>query len=287
MSEDAPEPGLYPGIPEDTYHRWQGAVSQSTLKVVRQLTCMHAYEKLANPSDQTEAQSFGEAMHLALLEPALFEDRIACGLGIDRRSTANKVKHAEFEAQNAGKIILKSADFDGVFAAVERIKQNDLAMELLAMQMKEVSVVWVDDETGVKCKGRFDAFGKYRQWTAIADVKTTKADLSDDSLEREIGNWGYDIQAGFYLDGANALAEADRRFFMIFVEKKAPFDCRVIEPDATALFEGRWKYRGALKKWARCLNTGVYPGWPHSITSLGLKPWDCVAEREADREETE
>ena len=287
MTEEAPEPGLYPGIPENTYHRWQGAVSQSTLKVVRKLTCMHANDDLANPPDQTQYQSLGEAMHLALLEPEKFESRIACGLAIDRRSNANKVKHAEFEEQNAGKLILKSADFDAVFAAVEKIKGNDLVMELLAMQMKEVSVVWVDDETQVKCKGRFDAFGKFRQWTAIADVKSTAADLSDDSLEREIGNWGYDVQAGFYLDGANALAEADRRFFMIFVEKKRPFDCRVIEPSQTALFEGRWKYRKALKQWARCLKTGVYPGWPQSITSLGLKPWDCVAEREADREETE
>ena len=286
MAEQAPEPGIYQDIPDSTYHAWQGAVSQSTLKVVRRLTPLHANDLLLNPSDQTGAQSVGDVLHWALLEPHKIDERVVCGLGIDRRSNVNKAKHATFEAENAGKMILKSGDYDAVFGAVEQIKKHQLAMELLEMDLTELSAVWVDEETGVKCKGRFDKLGRWRQWNVIADLKSTACDLSDSELEREIGKWGYDVQDAFYLDGASTLAAADRRFFNIFVSKSAPYDCRVIELDPTALFEGRWKYRSALKTWAKCLETGIYPGFPQRVDSLGLKPWDCVAEREADREET-
>jgi hypothetical protein len=285
MAEQAPEKdGVYFDVPDSTYHGWQDAVSQSTLKVVRAMTPLHARQKLINPHDQTAAQSFGTALHLAMLEPDSFDDKVAEGLGIDRRSNANKAKHAEFEEANFGKLILKKQEFEDCCLAAESSKKHGIVTELMGLKGKEISVVWTDPDTGTRCKARYDFMGQYIKWNVIGDLKSTAADLSDRSLMREIGNWGYDIQAAFYLDGASVLAPADRRFLFVFAEKKAPFDMRVIEPNATALFEGRFKYRKALNTWAKCVKSGVYPGFEQKIQPLGLMPWDEVAERESDEE---
>lgn len=282
-TNEARAPGVYQGVPDGAYHKWQWAVSQSTLKVVRHLTPAHARDELMNPSDQTAAMSMGDALHLAALQPEEFVKRVVCGLGIDRRSNANKAKHAEFEMENAGKLILKHDDFVKLEGMAEAMQRHELASSMLAMKgHKELSIVWKDPETGLLCKARFDVFGRWRKMNVIADVKTIAFDMSDDDIERAMGKFGYDVQAAYYLWGASVLAEAAREFRFIFVSKKPPHHIRVIGPTPTALAEGEHKYRTALNTWAKCVKSDVYPGFPEKVTLLGLKPWDEVMEREFD-----
>lgn len=280
------EPGLYEGVPDDTYHSWQHLVSQSTLKTVRKLTPHDAYQDLLTPRESTPAQDAGTALHLALLQPDEFEARVACGLGKDRRSKANRLEHEAHEQKHAGKIILKQPDFDKCFAAAEMIKKHPLAMSLIEMEgvMREVAGVFRDDEADILGKFKLDLLGRWqKQHNIIADVKTTAFDMSDDEIERNIGKYGYDIQAAYYLDGVNAIAPAVRRFFFIFVNPTR-LTVRVIEPTPSALEHGRIKYRGALNKWAECCRKNEFPGWPGRVTSLGLKPWDEVKDWELDQQ---
>ncbi len=279
------KPGIYLGIPDTEYHSWQWAASCSLLKTVRNFNAKQAYHNQANPPDQTDAMAFGEALHLAALEPDTFSDRVVCGLGIDRRSNANKIAHLKFEKKNKGKLVLKWSDFERLEAMGAAMVTHPLAYEILSMDgHREASMVWKDPETKMLCKARLDALGRWQKWNVIVDVKTTTGGLSDDELERTIGRFGYDMQAAFYLDGADVLAKSDRRFLFVFVTKNEPHHIRVIELSATALYEGRYKYRKALDHWAGCVKNKVYPGYPPVVTTLGLKPWDEVSERDFDQE---
>ena len=280
-----PGPGIHLNIPDGIYHSWPHAVSQSTLKTVRALTPAHARDNLLHPKEQTDAMAFGEALHLAALEPDEFGERVVCGLGVTRQSAANKELWKLFEEQNKGKLIISESKYAKLEAMSEALRSHRLASSLLDMPgHREASVLWEDEETGLLCKGRYDLIGRWQDMNVIADVKTTDCDLSDDALKRTIGNFGYDVQAAYYLDGANVLAAADRHFLLIFVTKKPPHHIRVIEPTENALFQGRTKYRKALRTWAKCVKEDNFPGFPEVVTQLDLMRWDELSDHELDEE---
>ena len=130
------EPGIYPGYPEEDYHRLgsksQGPyVSQSLLKIVRDMTPEHALEWCHNPPEQTEAMEFGDALHKALLEPDRAKELVVEGLGIDRRSKKNQALWAEFEAKQKGKTILSPAKMEQLTEMVDAAKRHHRLSQFL------------------------------------------------------------------------------------------------------------------------------------------------------------
>ncbi len=54
--------------------------------------------------------------------------------------------------------------------------------------MNEVSIVWVDEQTGLKCKARLDRLTVYRGYPFVLDLKTSKdASPSPFSTTGELG----------------------------------------------------------------------------------------------------
>lgn len=284
---ETPGPGLYEGIPDEQYFAWD-AFNASTAKKIDKTTCLDAYKELLKPREPTAAMQKGTALHLACLMPNEFDERIAEGLGIDRRSNDNKAKHAEHAVKHEGKIILPAKDYDWCLKAAEAMQQNAMAMSVLNMAgvKKELCIIWLDRGTGIKCKAKLDLLGRWQgSINVIADVKSTDCDMSDDELEKAVGRFGYEIQASSYLGGVNALSESEREFWFIWVNSKNPSAIRVTNLDEWALKEGEHKYRKAITAWAKCQETGVYKGWPQKLTTLSLKPWDQVIEKDFDAEE--
>ncbi len=285
-----PEPGIYPDTPDNDYFAWEAA-SQSFLKVVRKGTPREAYHYLHKPPMETDAMQLGSALHLAMLQPHLWDEQVVEGLDCDRRSKANKLKHEIFANENVGKIILRPAELAQVRNMQERIEASPAAVELMeAPGHTEVALVWDDEETGLRCKAKLDRLCRWRGHNIIFDWKTTSGGLDDQSIERAIGNFGYDVQSAFYLDGASALSEADRKFLIGFVKvppKSDPggySDVRLVEPNPTCLYEGRYKYQKALRQWAKCTEAGEFPGYGNEIFYAGLPKWDQVSEYEENNE---
>jgi hypothetical protein len=281
-----PEPGIYPDTPELEYFRWE-AVNQSLLTKVRNGTPKEAWHYKNEPPKETDSQGLGSALHIAMLEPHLWEEKVVEGLDFDRKGKAKQLKHEIFAAENAGKIILRPKEMEQCRAMEERMRGSVLMMEIIeAPGLVEVAVVWDDEETGLRCKARYDGLKTWRGHNVIFDVKSTASALDDKSIDKTIGKWGYDIQAAFYLDGANALSEAERIFIFGFVQsppKNNPnkyVDCRGVQPDPTCLYEGRHKYKRAMRQWAKCVESGEYPGYGNEIYYASLPKWDQVAEQE-------
>lgn len=111
---------------------------------------------------------------------------------------------------------------------------------------------------GVECSGRPDHIDE--DYHIVNDLKTAH-DLSDEAIVYAIEKYGYDIQAAAYVEACRTVYEWDRpQFRFIFVETDAPYDVRIIEPDALMLNSGQSLWRKAVMTWKHCLETGEWPG---------------------------
>lgn len=267
---EAPTLGIHAGTPEHVYRAWD-ALNQSTLWTFRR-SAAHARYAFLHPS-ATKTTDLGSAIHAVLLEPDQLEARFAVRPpGIDRRTNVGKAAWAAFEAESAGKTILPDRDaWDTLEGIRGSLVDHPLAYELItAPGHTEVSAVWNFDET--LCKGRMDRIVEHAGWTWVVDVKSTE-DASPGAFARSCVNYGYYLQAAFYLDGLDTLAARDRRFAIVAVEKSPPYSIAIYEPDVVFVESGRDEYHRHLKAWRHCTETGLWPGYPNGIETLTAPAW--------------
>lgn len=265
-----PDVGLHREISEHVYRAWD-AVNQSTLWTFRRSPA-HARYAFLHP-DATDATDLGSAIHVVLLEPAELENRFAVRPpGIDRRTNVGKAQWAEFELASVGKTILESRDaYETLLGIRDALADHPLAFDLLTKPgLTEISALWRSDETA--CKGRIDRLTSYGGWTWAIDVKSTN-DASRDAFARSCVNYGYYLQAAFYLDGLETIDPRDRRFAFIAVEKKPPYAMAVYEPDIVFLEAGRDEYARHMRTWRSCIASGRWPGYPAEIETLTAPFW--------------
>src|SRR5690606_27460583 len=84
----------------------------------------------------------------------------------------------EFEARNAGKVFVPRSDYDTALAMgsslrAMRLKFGNVTLtgaELIDACAKEVTVRWIDEETGIECKLRADLWSE--ELAFAADIKS-------------------------------------------------------------------------------------------------------------------
>lgn len=98
----AATPCLYEGVPANDYHAYD-AISASGLTLMARSPA-HYRHRRDNPEPGTPAQQLGEAIHLAVLEPDLFEARITTlPADINLRTNAGKaVRDSLYAGEEAG-----------------------------------------------------------------------------------------------------------------------------------------------------------------------------------------
>lgn len=271
----APEPGLYPETPYETYDRWAAARS-SLLKDFRQSPLHARYAMLHPGEDATKAKTFGQALHVAVLEPERFAATflVMPDFG-DRRSSKVRLEEIAFRANRPEITFLSQKDYDQAIAMRDAAWAHPTARAILAAPGKnELSAVWKDPVTGVPCKGRQDKFCAWAGYPTLADVKST-VDASRQAFSKAVQNYGYADQAAFYLDGFNALSpfDGDRRYVLIALEKDPPFAVAVYDLDTAAIEVGRRRYRHHIDQYARCLESGVWPGYGDGCEIVSLPAW--------------
>ena len=106
----------------------------------------------------------------------------------------------------------------------------------------------------------------------IVDLKTTGTTASPDRFGASAASYGYHLQAAFYLDGYEQITGHRARFLNVLVETAAPHFVAVVELDDEALDVGRAKYRDALDIYARCRESGDWPGYTPTFTEVVSLP---------------
>ena len=237
-----------------------------------------AHFRYAPKREATRAMVLGTATHMAVLEPSRFAAEFVTLPGVDDRRSAI---YKQAVAQRGEESVLTGTEADRIAGMATAVWSNQyLAGILEAPGQAEVSIFATDPVTGVQVKIRPD-------WLSAdglcLDLKTS-SDASDGGFGKSVANYRYHVQEAFYRDVFQWFTgEKMRGFEFPVVESEAPHCCTVMRLPDDAVQYGRKLYRENLNTFARCLESGIWPGLPGDPHVLALPGW-FVAEIENSME---
>lgn len=259
-------------IDEKIYRSIKDWVSISELNLMRVAPEIYKYRILEENKDPpTKAQSDGIAVHTAVLEPFKFIKRYKKLPELDARTKKGKDLKASIQDENPDAKLLKADEYDRYMAICNKVREHQSARILLEDPGLEIehSMFWVNEETGMQCKGRTDGYSHTNNF--VLDLKTTK---DAKNFSRSILDYGYHRQAAFYLDGLSTITGKEYKdFFWIAVETEAPYLCAVYKADENCLAIGRQEYTRDLKALKICRDKNFYPGLPQEVLKVSLPQW--------------
>lgn len=112
----------------------------------------------------------------------------------------------------------------------------------------ERSLRWQDEDTGLWCRIRVDAFSSDIEEDRCADLKSFGRAPTVDAFRREILAHWYHGQAAFYTDGCRAVTRRAPVFPLVVVHKEPPHEVAIYELGREELELGRRQYKAALEE---------------------------------------
>lgn len=277
-------PGLYLGVPFDSYLHSILAMNHSTLKHARR-TPAHLKHQIRCPDEKTsKAMELGTLVHKAVLEPDEFEAHaIEMPDFGDMRSSKRRTERDEWveheKHQDPHTIIVPNGEMDVVQRMRDKAMANtDIRQIIDHRGFAEATMVWhemVDDQV-ISCKGRID---KYIPGLAFVDLKTTQ-NADHVMFERDAWKFGYFTAAAFYCKGLRALGEDlpsayppdsdETGFLIIAIENTPPYETRLFSIGRESLMVSMSIVDEWLATYARGIRTGEWPGYPEGPCSLHI-----------------
>lgn len=282
------------GVPAEEYHRRElGVVSAGVLRRLHEKTPAH-YRAWVDDTDEgdTPAKVFGRAYHDRVLLPELFARRyVGEPVGAPMRptdamrnaknqsqSSIDRVAFWEaWDAENAGKIVMAADQFALIEAMHAALMRNPEAAELFDEGESEVTLRWIDEATGLRCKARADRWNRRKR--RMADLKTTD-DAGERAFGRSVVKFGYDITHAHYCEGAKACGEPVDEYLIVAQEKSAPYLVAVYQLDAPAEARGYEIRERGMRTIETCLAADNWPGYPRGVQPLSLPGWAIANEME-------
>lgn len=255
-------------------YRTAEGISRSQLWKIKESPEKFKYY-LDHPEDPTPALIFGQAVHKMVLEPETFYDEFSIMPEIDKRTKEGKAIWEEFLRNgSADKTVIKHADHVKIMEMVAALYSDSMAVKLFNGE-HEKPLFWTDELTGELCKVRLDNIIEIWGETIVVDYKTTN-DASTESFMRSAINYGYDFQAGMYLEGVKKVLGKDASFVFVAQEKDAPYSINIMAADPGFINHGRDTFRELLGIYHDCKTTGKwwgYLGRDRMINTLTLPSW--------------
>ncbi len=275
-------PGAYSGIPLSTYHgrlmvEGEDSASKSFLWKMAEKSAAHAYlSHYSNPdrdtTTTTEAMLLGRGAHHLILgeadfskhfvfEPETYPDGAIYPsmIGTEKKwhNGAKWCKAWAAEQRSHNLEILRDAHMDIIRGMAHGLAANALVRAGALEGDIEVTLVAQDPKTGIWLKVRPDAIptsdGSY------ADLKTAH-DITDDGLEKAIGDTGIFLQGAMIRRVCRLLNLPFESFSPVFVEKTPPHIARVKTLTDADLDTGETLLDATLALYRRCLDRGAWLG---------------------------
>jgi PDDEXK-like domain of unknown function (DUF3799) len=273
-----PAPGIHYGISFENYTAWP-AINFSRLKAIYHTASKCKWE-MDHPKQPTAAMILGSALHVATLEPARFDGMFHICPPADGRTSEGKKIIADAQLAANGKALLRSGKDDNSIAEIESlrgmaesIRSRKTAQSFLtATAQNEVSMLWKDSVTGLMCKGRMDRFApKFPAFNRplIIELKKTRC-ASDWSFAKDIDSFHYDAQAACYRSGIAAITGERPAHVFLCAESEPPFDAQEHMLDDESQATGDAKYRMMLDRYAECVKSGKWPGYPDQLNVIRM-----------------
>jgi PDDEXK-like domain of unknown function (DUF3799) len=218
-------PGVYPEMPRSEYDKILRH-NQSTLKKWMELGSIpseFAHWRSQKQKEKKECFLIGDAFDCTLLNPVEFDKRFAIAPKCDRRFIAGKEIWKQFESTVNGRSILTDDQANLVSEMALSIYQSKSVSDIFQYCKK---AVLIGDLFGFPCKAEIDLWDGGNKTEHIWDVKQLK-DVSRKGFKQAFVDYGYDIQATFYLSLAMSLGFEKTVFSFICVKNSPPYTVRV------------------------------------------------------------
>jgi hypothetical protein len=275
--------GYFPNHPREQYAAIPAA-NFSTLKHMSRSPA-HAQAAMHEPSEQTPAMAFGEAVHAAILEPMRFQSQWICTPDFpDGRTKAGKDARAAWAEQNAGKKTISAETAIAIGRMRDALVNHPLAAELVNRRGDcEAAAVWTDSQTGTLVKCLFDKRWERDDGTQVVIDLKTCADASERGFASAVAKYRYDLQAAIYTDGAAHIFGTNKvEFMFIAVEKTPPFGVLIHEMTGDDLTKAWDEYQRYLSRFAECKRTGLWPCYPAKVNKLVLPAYLYASDDETE-----
>jgi len=252
-------PGVRYDLDEATYHA-AGGLSYSGAKVLLDCPARYRWER-DHPVIKRE-YDLGHVAHRLIL--AKGSDFHVVDAPDWRTKSAQQIRD---DTRSAGLVPILRHEFDAALR-MENAVLGSSAGQLFAVGRAEVSLSWVDEQTGVPLRGRVD----WLHPNAIVDVKTCDK-ASPTAIRRAVYDYGYTIQAAAYSEGVRACGLGILPFIFVFVEKAAPHLVTVAQLDEEAYAYGEQRWRDAIDLYDACVKADNWPAYSTDIETISLPAW--------------
>ncbi len=278
-----PDPSIYYAVPFEEYASWP-AVNNSSLGPLLKSPAHYKYAMTHPTNEEKPAWTLGSFLHAGVLNPAAtkagfyvlpdFENDTA-NVTVKREKPKNpkatayyKKTVAEYRSTRTALSEVTEAQLDQTVGMAKTLYDSEKAQALLKGALTEVSIVWDDPDTGIRCKARLDAW--HRSIGTIPELKTCRD--PQDFVRLGLINLHYYRQSAFYRDGLRVLTGQPCGVTIIVVDPM-PLHYALIAPvDKDTLAAGREEYRCMLQTIAACRKSGKWPG-PPDPESWSLPEW--------------
>jgi exodeoxyribonuclease VIII len=267
--------GIFYGLPYSEYERLAGLRKTSMWTFCRK-TPAHYQQSMLESDDETDALRLGSATHTIVWEPDQFERRYIVSpppppipsrpevTKWNRTYKEHKAAWADITnaAAAAGRTILDNEEYDRCRRMRDKLHAHPMASRLIRLAKPEVSMQWMDADSGLLVKGRLD--GLCPDALVYMDLKTAIT-AEPVAFSRHGYDLGYHFQMALYFDGLATLTKETKRVpampVLIVVENTPPYEVACIEMSEDDLAIGRAQYQWTLGRIKECQASGQWPGY--------------------------
>jgi hypothetical protein len=292
-----PEPGIYPDMQMDEYLALP-LMSASGIENIRKSPKQYLHAK-TTPKKRTSALERGTGLHLAVLEPVLFDSQFVVSGPCDEllKSGARKgepcgvngsylherlgwlcgthVKGAGPGIRSDIEIISVQTHAD-VIGMRDAIRAHKRAASLFeGAGSFETTIVFDDPDTGVRCKIRPDRLVKRAGMNV--DIKTTVC-AQEWAFSSQAEKLGYFRKLALYRRGLRAVGWPYKETAVLAIESAAPYDLVPYLLDEKDLDSADIEVTRALREYKTCEELGVFPGYTEEFKMLSRPKWASAQE---------
>lgn len=262
MTMQLTEPGIYDGLPMADYiadPAPEPSLSKGIIKTLVERSPLHAraeHPRFGNLSDDGSIEAdTGSAIHGLVCGGG---ERIVWVPFNDYRK--DDAKELRDNARAAGRIPMLTKHQARIEECAGRIAEE--IVRRYGKVLFEQTFLW--KEGGVWHRTRPDI--KADAAELVVDLKTAANAEPITWAKTSLAGSGYDIQAAHGIAGLKALTGKEWEFRFLVAEVDEPFAISEVSLDAEYLDLAQRKRERAMRTWAKCLETGEWPGYadgPH------------------------
>ena len=274
------EAGVYYDMPASVYHAQHDWLSWSRMKyLLPPSTPAHFKASLRQGEERKRTFDLGKVVHTLTLgdgdEYEVVQALNKAKETYDARDYVPVSAQADRDRIYAeGKVPILRCELDDAQAMATAVRDHPTAGALLNQSGRpEVSLFWVDEATGVKCRARVDWLPDAQEGRrlVIADLKTA-VNASVQEFSSAAAKFGYFGQRQHYIDGIRALGiDADPAWVFVVVEKSDPWLVNVaqyVTPEDLRL--GRKAVDHCRRLYRDCLAADDWPGYGTGVNTIEI-----------------